>query len=455
MKSTYFALTLLFLGIGRQPLAAQETSDPVAEPLTLEQAVATALERNPWVRAGKAELEQAEAGLAEAKAGRLPRLSFEETYTNSNNPVFVFGTLLEQGRFGVQHFDPGFLNAPGSIDNFRSTLNVQIPVFNRFKVSSGIRRAKLQREQAGAQVEWIEQQLRARVVEAYFGVLVADFRRRVAEEAVKSAEADLENVRAKVESGVAVFSDLLAMEVQVADFRRQLVEAEGDLRTAQAALNTLLDRPVEAPVQLAGSLEDRDFAIPSLPDLLAQALRHRPDYRNAERQVEQAEAQLRAARGEYWPDLNLFASAGRSSYNLTDGSGDFAVGARLSWNLVDFGREPRIRQNLAAVEAARAQRDQLEQQIRVELVQALEAVRSARQQVVLARTAVDRAAEALRIVQDRYQVGLTTITEVLRAQTAHLQARFQLLGARYRHYVSFARLQLATGNLQDVSWFKD
>lgn len=455
MRSTFLALTLLFLGISRQPLGAQDTAATAAEPLTLEQAVALALERNPWVRAGKAGRDQAEAGLAEAKAARLPSLSFEETYSNSNNPVFVFGTLLEQSRFGAQHFDPGFLNDPGSIGNFRSTLNVRIPVFNRFQVTSGIRRAKLQREQANAQMEWIEQQLRAQVVEAYFGVLVADFRRQVAEEAVKSAEADVENVRAKVDSGVAVTSDLLAMEVQVADFRRQLVEAEGEVRTARAALNTLLDRPLEAPVRLAEALPDRDFATPGLPDLLAQALRRRPDYQNAEREVEKAEAELRAARGAYWPDLNLFASTGRSSDNFADGSGDFAVGARLTWNLVDFGREPRIRRQVAAIEAARARRDQLEQEIRMELVRSLEAWRSAREQVALARTAVARAAETLRIVRDRYEVGLTTITEVLRAQTAHLQARFQLLGAQYRRIVSFARLQLAAGTLQDVGWFKN
>lgn len=434
---------------------SQQTPPEAREHLSLAQAVELALERNPLIRAGQAGVREAEAGLAEAEAGRLPNLRFEQGFTNSNNPVYVFGTLLEQERFTAQHFDPGFLNSPGSLSNFRSTVNLQIPLFSRFQVSSGIRQARVRQEQARAGEEWIRQQLRHRVVQAYFGVVVADFRRQVAEEAVKSAEADLERIGNRVDAGVAVVSDLLAMQVQLAEFRQRLVETEGDLRTAYAALNTLLGRPLEKSVQLDTALVEKQFPLADVQTLVAEAVKNRPDYGNAERQVAVAREQVRSARGEYWPDLNLFASAGRSSGNLRDGSGDFAVGARLSWNLVDFGREPRIRRRLAAVEAAEAARDGLEEEIRLEIVRAVEQCRSAVERVRLARTAVDQADETLRIVRDRFEVGLTTITEVLRAQTASLQARLNVLGARYQHYVSFSQVQLAAGKLRDLSWFED
>src|SRR5512143_1565178 len=97
-------LVLLSLGTGA-PAEAQE--------LTLEQAAELALRENPAIQASESGERVADAQVAEARAGRLPSLQFSETYTNSNNPVFVFGSLLEQGKFGMQNFGIDSLNQPG------------------------------------------------------------------------------------------------------------------------------------------------------------------------------------------------------------------------------------------------------------------------------------------------------------------------------------------------------
>ncbi|HRR56206.1 MAG TPA: TolC family protein, partial [Acidobacteriota bacterium] len=297
----FWALTGLVVSSDR--VWGRQTPGESADRLSLAQAVELALERNPLIRSVQAGVSQAEAGLAEAEAGRLPNLSFEQGFTNSNNPVYVFGTLLEQERFGAEHFDPAFLNSPGSLSNFRSTVNLQMPLFNRFQVSSAIRQARLQQETAQAEEEWIRQQLRHRVVQAYFGVAVADFRRQVAEEAVKSAEADLERIRNKVDSGVAVVSDLLAMQVQLAEFGQRLVETEGDLRTAYAALNTLLDWPLERSVQLDTALIERDFTVADVQALVAEAVKNRPDYRNYRISPGCFQQRLSLSKPYYWHHL--------------------------------------------------------------------------------------------------------------------------------------------------------
>ncbi|HSH70719.1 MAG TPA: TolC family protein, partial [Deferrisomatales bacterium] len=78
---------------------------------------------------------------------------------------------------------------------------------------------------------------------------------------------------------------------------------------------------------------------------------------------------------------------------------------------------------------------------------------SSRDRLAVAAGVVAQAAEALRIVQDRYQEGLTTITEVLRSETSQVRARMNLLAARYEHYVGYAAVLLATGRLTDVESF--
>jgi outer membrane protein len=423
--------------------------------LTLAEAVERALQNNPMVHASEAGIDIAAAGVSEAKAGRLPLLKFSEKYTNSNNPVYVFGSLLEQGRFGPNNFDVGFLNHPGSLSNFRSSVDLQIPVFNRFKVQSGIEQARIRSDQSQSEAGWVRQQLRLQVIQTYFGLLVARQRQEVAADAVRTAQAEVEDIQSRVEQGLAVRSDLLAMEVQLADFRQQQVQAAGDEQTALAALNSVLSVPVGTPVQLAGQLEERSFPVPQQDELIKTALTSRPDYLNAAKQVDLARQQIRVARGSWWPDLNLFAQVGQSTQDFSNGSGDFAVGASLNFDIVDFGRLPRIEQAVAQSRRAQADQDQTANRVRLEIVQALQRYLTSKQRLQLTSTAVEQATEAQRIVQDRLDVGLTTVTDVLRAQTDLLRARLNQLGARYENYLGYAQVLLASGTLDDVRPFSN
>ena len=458
MNKRTTALSLILSGLLAfgSAFAAQDGGAGIRLPqgrLTLAEAVDLALTNNPMVEATTAGVDAAVAGVSVAKAGRLPMLKFNEKYTNSNNPVYVFGTLLEQGRFGVNNFDVNFLNDPGSISNFRSGVNLQIPLFNRFRVSAGIEQARIRENQSQSDADWVKQQLRLHVIQAYFGLLVAQQRQTVAAEAVHTAEVEVENIRAKVDQGLAVRSDLLSMQVQLAEFRQQQVQAAGDEQTALASLNTVLSVPIGTVVQLSGNLEDREFPPPDQAQLIESALARRPDYLQSIQQVRLAEQQVRMAKGDFWPDLNLFAQVGHSSRDLTDGSGDFAVGASLNFDIVDFGRSARVAQAAAETRGARAEQTRTANQIRLEVVRAMQGYLTSRQRLQLASAAVDQATEAQRIVQDRLDVGLTTVTEVLRAQTALLRARLNQLGARYEHYLGYAQVLLASGSLDDVSPF--
>jgi outer membrane protein TolC len=66
---------------------------------------------------------------------------------------------------------------------------------------------------------------------------------------------------------------------------------------------------------------------------------------------------------------------------------------------------------------------------------------------------IDQATETHRIIQNRYREGLTTVTEVLRAQTALVRSRLNLVAARYDHYVSFAHVLLSAGGMTDIAPF--
>lgn len=423
------------------------------EGLTLTRAVETALTNNPLIQATVAGRELAEAKLQEALSGRLPLLQVQETFSNSNNPVFVFGSTLEQARFGPQDFQVHSLNNPDSLNNFRTAITLKQPVFNQRQTSTAISQARFGHEQAEQERESVEQRLRFEVIRAYYGILIAEARKGVVEEAVRTGEANAKQISDRFEKGLVVQSDLLAAQVQLAEFRQQKIQAEGDLSIAHAALSTVLGLPVNTSHTVTGLLTKKDFDLPDQEEWIRQALLHRPDYLRTSLALQSSKERVHGAKGQFLPRLDLFATYGASGKTLTSSSPDYTISTSLTFNLFDPGRMARVKQAVAAETMARAEQEQLANHIRLEIVRSYRQYLSALERLQVAVQATGQASETLRIIQDRYRAGLTTITEVLRSETALVQARMNLVLARYDHYVGYGALLLHSGRLIDVQAF--
>ncbi len=437
------------LGQSSVPLQPGET----AKPLTLPEAVELALQNSPRVKAALSGREIMDAQVRESQSGWWPLLQFSETFTRSNNPVFVFGSLLEQSRFGPQNFAIDSLNNPDALSNFRTAVNLKWAVFDQMQSSARVAQARIGQEQADYQKETVKQNLRLEVIRAYYGVILARQRKEVTEEAVKMGESDRKRITDLFQSGLVVQSDLLAAEVQLAEFRQQQVQASGDLITAHAYLNTVLGTPLDTPQEISDQLRDRHFSVPDPGDLIRQALQHRPDYSRAGSSLRSSEEGVRGAKGNYLPRLDVFSTYGISGRDLSSGSSDYAVGAGVTFNLFDFSRSARLDKARAAQAAAAAEQEHLAKQIRLEVIQTYQDYISAGERLKVAGETVAQAEETLRIVQDRYREGLTTITEVLRAETTFLRTRLNLIVSRYDYYIGYARVLTATGRLTDVGAF--
>ena len=433
--------------------ALGQVNSTSSEGLTLVDAVEIALRRNPLTRATSAERELAQAELSDARSGRLPSLVTAGSFTRSNNPVFVFGSLLEQGRFGPTNFAIDSLNHPDAINNFRSSLTLRLPVFDQRETQTRIATARIQQQRADQQTSLVEQQIRFEVIKSYYGLLLSREKLKVAEEAVRTAEADVKRAKDLVETGVVVQSDLLAARVQLSQFRQQQIQMTGELVTALAALNVAMGLPIDIQQQPSAEVVNRRFTVDAVEILYSQALQNRPDYQRAVLASQATTVRLHGARGEWLPRVDAFLTAGRSSEHFTNGSGDYAAGATVSFNLFDAGRKARIARARASESIANAEQEQLANQIHFEVVRAHQQYVAARGRLEVVAEVSAQARETLRIVQDRYHAGITTITELLHAETALVQARSDELAARYDQYISYANVLLATGQLKDVGVF--
>jgi outer membrane protein TolC len=438
------------------PVRAVEPEPPaidLSDGLTLEEAVTLALTDSPRIRMATSGEAVAVARLRQAQSTWLPQIGVSETFTRGDNPVYVFGTLLEQGNFGPENFDPSFLNDPPELDNYRLAVNARLPIFDQLRRWSTISIADAGVEQAKLQAEGARQMLRSYTIRAYYGVLIAEAREQVAADAVKAAESGVASIRARYETGLVVQSDLLAAEVQLSNFREQLIAAQGDRAVAHKSLANVLGVPSDTTLEVTAELTAPSFPETPYAELVAAGMERRPDVQIAALGRRQAALGARVAKGQFLPRVDTFANWGQSGETISDQNDDMIVGVSVSWNLLDPGRAYRVSEARAQELAAEAGVDQIRNDAELDILTAHNRFMTAKQRLVVGESAAAQAAEAARIVRDRYDAGLTTITEVLRADTTAVAARLARLAANYEYATGYAELLRATGQFDSITPF--
>ncbi len=418
-------------------------------PLTLQDAARTALESHPVIEAATAGEREAEAGIGIARSGRLPTLSWVESFTRSDNPVFVFGTLLNQRRFGEENFGIAGLNNPDSIQNFQSLLKVEQILFDARRTKHAIRSARLARDLSATQRRSREMDVLLGVVRTYFGVSLAAEQVRVAEESVRGADADLRQASSRFEAGLTTKADVLSVQVHRASAEQERIHAANNLEVARAALSEALGLDPGVGQSPLTPLTPAPEPSGTLTDYIALALRERPDIQRASLGLDIAEAQTLEAKSALWPTVVAQGAfeADRARF-VNQGGGNWLAGVSMRWELWK-GSENRFK-----VAAARHGRDRaaaLERQASgaaaLQIRQAWHQFRSAAERLTVAETAVKQAEESLRIIRNRYTSGLETVTGLLRGETALTNTRFRRLAALYEQRTSSAALEHAAGRL--------
>lgn len=411
------------------------------------------LEGHPSIQASVAAKQAAESRIVEARSGLLPKLAYSESYERSNNPVFVFGSLLDQGQFTARNFDIGLLNDPSFINNFQSRITVDQLVFDGGSTKSHVRSTEFGSQMAAEDERRARMGVIAGVASAYFGAVVAKERLRVDEEAVGSAEADLKQAETVRAAGMATDADVLSAKVHLAGVKEREIQARYALDVAGAALNDALGLPLEATHELSTPLTAANLTKTAPQEIGKRAVGDRPDVRQAALAVRIAEAQSSAARSALFPRISVQGAfeADRQTF-VTRGGTNWWVGASLNWNLFNgFADQSRRRETEQLANAARAQQKRAESDVRLQVRRAYADWKAAEERIGVAAAAVAMAGESLRITRNRYGAGLTTITELLRNETAWLETKMRHIEAIYEQRLAATALESAAGTLSGDS----
>jgi outer membrane protein len=418
------------------PPTAVEEKQPE---LNLEKTIQLAFVSNPDLQSARERIRIADGLLASARAEFYPKLGFNETFNETNTPANVFMFLLNQARFS---FNQNF-NHPGFIDNFLTQGALQQNVY-----SGGLRRARQQAAEAqrvadAHALESVQNELVFRVAEAYYRLLQARELVEVRQEAVEQVRRHLQSVQTRFRAGTAVKSDVLSVEVRLAEVQGELITARNQLELTWAVLENVigarmprLKLPREVP---PAPWSDRSEAVEAA---VAEALQQRPEVAEMNSKQRAAQANVEAARAGKRPMVDLMGNYNVWTPNFVQGTNNLFAGLAVSMNLFDGGRtRSAIRTAEARVAELAARQQRLMLDIELEVRRAYLQLADAQARLRVANQALTQAEESLRETEVRYRGQTATITRLIDAQVA-------LSSLRVRRATAQADVEIARANLE-------
>jgi outer membrane protein TolC len=428
----------------REPPAPAEPASPaVPDALTLEQAIAFALENNFAIRQARERLREQEGLIVEVRAQALPSVSASGRYTRD---------------------DEDLVTGPGRSDrDWTVGVYVRQVLYRGGGVRAALDAARTTREAALLDIQAVIDDVLLEVRTRFADVLLARERIGVREQGVELLREQLQTVRNRFDAGSVSQFEVLTAEVALANAQPPLISARNAHRVAIDELRRVIGyrggfgADLQKVPDFAGALEFKPAAY-ELESSLVAARERRPELLRLEQLRRAREAGVTVARSDYLPQLYVSAGyEGRklpTSNSFSDTRDGWTAGLEGSWAIFDGARtRGRVAQARAQLNQARLGLSEQALAIEVEVRRALSGLQEADELAQAAGRVVEQATEALRLADVRYRNGAATQLDVLQARVALTEAQLNRLEANYRHTVALATVRKAIGesNLAEVA----
>jgi outer membrane protein TolC len=421
--------------------------------LSLRDAVRLAMERSKVIEASAASIDAAAARTTQARSGLLPKVNYAESWIRSDNPVFVFSSLLTQKQFSESNFDAASLNRLDFLNNFQSIVTVDEPLYDSGKTRRAVLTAELGKDLSQAEARRSQMEVIAKVVRHYYDTQLGAEQVKVATQAMRSAEADLERAETRRSNGMATEADVLSIRVHMAAIHEDQIRRNADLEVSRAAMNNAIGLSLDMDHALTTPLAPLPLAHSEISELEKSAIDIRPEARQTRLASDIASVQAADARSTYLPEVTLHGAfeADRQRF-VYRGGPNWLVSIGLRWNLFNGGADKaKIAESAAISRRAVAEQSRVESRVRLQVRQAWATLKAAQQRIESAKASVDEAQESLRVSQNRFAAGLATVTDLLRTETAFLETQTRYLTGVHDQRIAAAMLEFAAGTLNPDS----
>ena len=421
------------------PTTPSQVRLDITKPVTLAEILDLVEKTNSDAIRARIAIDRARAVLQESEAGRSPTVTGTIQYNYTDSAQARLNSINNNTPLGKTTSNP--LNA---------TIGVDYNIFDSGSKESTVRIAENNLRIAEADLSRIRQNIRLGIVTAYYNLQNTDETIRIQRKAVENSERSLKDTKARERAGVGTKFDVLQSEVQLANSKQDLLNAEAAQLVARRELSRQLNYPSIVEITAADKIAPvPEWKLP-VEETILLAVRNRAelDIRKLEREVARDRANNSLAR--IGPQINLFGNFNTAS-EFTSGGGigvGYQIGATLNWNLFDGGRaDAQVNQFKADQAIAEARFEQDARQARYDVEESYINQQSRLKQIDTATKAVEQAQEALRLARLRLDAGVGTQLEVITAESDLTRADVNRVQAIIGYNQSRANLERAVSGL--------
>lgn len=449
---TILLLPNLSLGADRAPsnTMTQIVQEKLAtQTFTLKQAVDYALTNNPDLQIAIERISYAEAQLGTVLSAFYPQITARGSYEDSNNPARVFSMVVSQREFSTDSILD--INSPGHRQNFRPEIIGKLSLFRGGQDYHQSKAAELGISAAEFERLAIHNALIEAVTTSYYAYLAALEAHKIARDSMIAITSELNQTKLKYEAGTTLKSDVLSLEVKLAETQDAEIRAANGIELSKTSIANLLGIPSNHAfvISAPSSILTKPRLTASFNDLLDLAMTARPEIKAIAKQLKIKEHQLKVEQGAHLPKVDAFVSYGQNSQHpgFSTQKDNVTVGVAVEMNLFSgFNIKQRINaaeRKLAEIrETERKTRLAVEQEVKIAFLKLEEAL--ARLNVTEA--SVHAASEAFRLVNEERREGMATITRYIESEVARKKAQSNSIAAHYDALNAEAALNKAIGD---------
>jgi outer membrane protein len=440
MQKKIALITLIFCFCGGGINANAHEQEEV---LTLEQSIAIAIERSPLFHSAQEELKRTDSLQKEARSDFFPKLKTGYNFTQLNEPpqfnVPAFGSV------------PARRITTGPLHTYVWDVSVEQPLFTGWSITTNHQLAKLGFDIAKVQEIQAKLDLVRNVKIGYFALLKNEKILGVAIQTEKQIGEHYKVAESFFEVGIIPKNDLLQSEVQLAQAKQNLIQADNGVNIAKSTFNTILRRDVNEPVEVVDILAYTP-STEVLDDCMQKAYLNRPELKEMVLKIEEARKQITLAKSPFYPSLSLqlyYAKQGDTpNVNGTrfQPEESWNIFTSLNWTLWEWGKTYySVNASKIGLIQAEDAHVQVRDAVSLEVKDAFLKLQESEKNIKVTETAIDSAEENFRLNEARYKEQVATTTDVMDAQTLLTQAQINYYNALSDYNIARAQLERAMG----------
>ena len=446
----------LHIEILNSPVYGQEKIPGETQQLTLKESIEIALEHSKNLLIAKSKINEASSGLSLSMTAFLPKVSTAFNYTRLDEaPFFPTSRFAQLGMGGgggsIPPEDMPKKITIGDYNNYAAAFSIQQPVFTGGKIKNSYKIAEFMVDAAEANAEMTQNDLVFEVEKAYWNVIKAKEFKKVAEDAVELVKAHMRDLNNMFEVGMVTENDILTTKVQLSNAQLMLVQANNGVKLSAISFCSILGIQLDTDIELIDELETESMPEQDVNEIIASAIRQRPELKTIESNIEIAKKSIEINNAGYFPDIYLSADYGYRrpdrEYNK-DFYGTWTVSFLAQFNLFDWGETSyKIAESKERLYQAEIAMEQLKDGITLEVTSNYLILLEAREKIEMSRINIQQAEENYRATDDRFKEGFATNTELMDANNLLIRARTDNITALADYRTALAGLKKSTGEL--------